>query len=1159
MRGRLTKWAVFGVTGFLVLGLCVFAAAAWRLSQGPVSLSYFNPQLREIISNGLGGNRAEISDLVIERDSISGATSLRMRDLKLYDESGALIAKAPRAAIGIDVSQLITGNIVPNRLELIGPAIKVRRLLTGEIKMGFGEADESFLPPALPQSREAKSAEGDPQPAGIIDNEDAGLTDFVRREFFSQDSSGGGTTITSIQISNASFSLYDQENDAIWSIPRANLAFKKVGFGASLFFDAQVASGPTPWKLDVVANYRRSTDNFGVVAKIADLIPADISRKIFMLSKLTQVKLPLSGQVDLELDRDLQIKSAKAQLAATAGEVDFPEFLSRPIEIEQGTLNLTWNPEQQTIILNDSTLTTRTALTALAAQFRPIWSQDGHLSQVDFALKARNSERDDVVEASPYLIDRIDATGSAKVEEGQVRVDDLLVMSGTSGVRLRGYFAEGDEAISMKVSGRLQNLPFRMAADLWPPIVAPKAREWMRENIRLGSFDDGTFKIDLPSSTLAAAIRDKKPIPDNLIDAQIEFSGATTSYFEGQPDIKNMAGKILIRGDSLDLTSLSGVITSDNGGVLKVIDGHMFVTELANPISKGDLEVRAKTDVGALLELADRPPLNMISNADFNANNASGTADMTLALKMPLKPKIAREDISISASIKLNNFGLKSAFRALDLSEGDLQADIDTTGLRATGKVKLDGIPAKLTWSRKTSPVNLQAFKLETTLDEKLRTKLGLDLSKFVKGPVGIKLEGSGEGANISQTRITADLAKAKLELSPIRWLYGPREGTKAIFDIDFSDAERAKISNLSLTGKDLEIKGSISLKNTGELLVAALPTVKLNRLNVMSINAKRSAQGVLTLDVKGKTFDARPMIAGLFAESTGRVAPAGDERTEIKASIDKVFAYRERHIDKVNAIATSEGDALTSMRLEGRFSDGSPMQLNIQPRADGSRDMVLQTGNGGAALRASNLYSKVQGGSLDFTANLGRPGEGTIRRGDLTIRDFTVANEQELAQFQQAQQQRTQGTGQQQQQAQPLKFDKLSLPFAVDQDFVRIGDAKVRGPSVGALAHGSIRKVDGKLSIGGTLIPAYGLNSAFSEVPLIGTIITGGKDEGVIGVTFGLSGTMRSPQVQINPVSAIAPGFLRKVFEFEGQGALGAEQKRAKRKRKEKSLEQER
>ena len=116
---------------------------------------------------------------------------------------------------------------------------------------------------------------------------------------------------------------------------------------------------------------------------------------------------------------------------------------------------------------------------------------------------------------------------------------------------------------------------------------------------------------------------------------------------------------------------------------------------------------------------------------------------------------------------------------------------------------------------------------------------------------------------------------------------------------------------------------------------------------------------------------------------------------------------------------------------------------------------MQIKSTNAGAAFRASNLYSKVQGGRLNFTANLGKPGEGTIRRGDLEVRSFLVADERQLRHFQQ----NPNGT----QQSGPLAFDKLTLPFAVDREFVRIGDARVQGAAVGALAKGSIRKADGK------------------------------------------------------------------------------------------------
>ena len=42
-----------------------------------------------------------------------------------------------------------------------------------------------------------------------------------------------------------------------------------------------------------------------------------------------------------------------------------------------------------------------------------------------------------------------------------------------------------------------------------------------------------------------------------------------------------------------------------------------------------------------------------------------------------------------------------------------------------------------------------------------------------------------------------------------------------------------------------------------------------------------------------------------------------------------------------------------------------------------------------------------------------------------------------------------------------------------------------------------------------------------------------GGGDGGLIGVTFKLEGDADSPGVQINPLSAIAPGIFRSIFEF--------------------------
>jgi hypothetical protein len=69
-----------------------------------------------------------------------------------------------------------------------------------------------------------------------------------------------------------------------------------------------------------------------------------------------------------------------------------------------------------------------------------------------------------------------------------------------------------------------------------------------------------------------------------------------------------------------------------------------------------------------------------------------------------------------------------------------------------------------------------------------------------------------------------------------------------------------------------------------------------------------------------------------------------------------------------------------------------------------------------------------------------------------------------------------------------------------------------------------------------GTFVPAYALNNMFAQVPGIGFFLGGGQKEGLIGITYEVVGSPHAPTLRVNPMSAMAPGFLRKPFEFRGQ-----------------------
>jgi hypothetical protein len=217
---------------------------------------------------------------------------------------------------------------------------------------------------------------------------------------------------------------------------------------------------------------------------------------------------------------------------------------------------------------------------------------------------------------------------------------------------------------------------------------------------------------------------------------------------------------------------------------------------------------------------------------------------------------------------------------------------------------------------------------------------------------------------------------------------------------------------------------------------------------------------------------------------------------------------------------------------VQGVFLSGAPVTLRITPDDSGGRELRVVCRDGGAALRASNLYSKVSGGQLEFTARLGAVGDSSVRRGQLVIRNFEVRNEVAAKEIEQPGNADSGKTGPR---TDTLLFSKLTMPFSTDPNFVRIDDSLIQGPELGASAQGVIRKQDGALDIGGTVIPAYAINAALGEFPIFGEILTGGKGQGVFGMNFALRGTMADPQLVVNPVSALAPGIFRHIFGAGG------------------------
>src|SRR5690606_27574363 len=106
-------------------------------------------------------------------------------------------------------------------------------------------------------------------------------------------------------------------------------------------------------------------------------------------------------------------------------------------------------------------------------------------------------------------------------------------------------------------------------------------------------------------------------------------------------------------------------------------------------------------------------------------------------------------------------------------------------------------------------------------------------------------------------------------------------------------------------------------------------------------------------------------------------------------------------------------------------------------------------------------------------------------------------------------------------------------LPFSIGHGQFVIGESEIRGPLVGATLRGKADFRSRQVNIGGTYVPLQGLNSALGVIPGLGQILAGPRGEGILGITFAIRGPMANPEVLVNPLSLVAPGIFREMFQM--------------------------
>jgi hypothetical protein len=298
-----------------------------------------------------------------------------------------------------------------------------------------------------------------------------------------------------------------------------------------------------------------------------------------------------------------------------------------------------------------------------------------------------------------------------------------------------------------------------------------------------------------------------------------------------------------------------------------------------------------------------------------------------------------------------------------------------------------------------------------------------------------------------------------------------------------------------------------------------------------VTLKADRTSDGALRVVMRGDVYDGRN-----FVKSSMSGPPPDPKSKARQADIDLEI--------KVGVVAGHYGEALRGLDLRMSRRNGRIRSFSLNAKigrdtaligdmrtrvASGRQVMYFETSDAGALFRFTDVYQRIVGGKIWVVMDPPTQ-EATPQAGLINLRDFSIRGEGALDNVVSSSPQGARNNS-------VVEFTQARAEFTRVPGRTQIRDGVVRGPMIGATMEGLIDYARDEVSVRGTLVPLYGINNMFGQIPIVGLFLGGGSNEGLLGITYEVTGSPSNPRPIVNPISAIAPGLLRKFFEFRDTG----------------------
>jgi hypothetical protein len=696
----------------------------------------------------------------------------------------------------------------------------------------------------------------------------------------------------------------------------------------------------------------------------------------------------------------------------------------------------------------------------------------------------------------------------------------------------RGAATLGADGASGTLTLGLDRLAFDDLAALWPAWWGRDGRSWAVENVTAGLAHDGHLALGFiaPAGLSAAS-----GLRLTSATGSLAGSDLTTHWLRPLPPAEH--GEAVLRvldPDTLrvDLGTARqavGPSASGNAGTLSVQGGSVLVSGLTQRDQAGVIRVRLAGTIPDALALLSQPRLHLLSAHPVPLKDPRGQVTADVLVTLPLVEHVADDQVSVLAEAHLTDFHLAAVAAGRPLDAGDFNLTATEDGLTLNGSGRLADIPARISGAvdfRAGPPTQVQQrFTVAGRAQASALAAAGLDSGGLLSGAADLNAVYTQRRNGDADIDVRAGLTDAELRLPPLGWRKPVGDAAAARARLVLDGAGRlSRIDAIEVDGEGIAVRGQAVLASGGDV------DLTLGRL----VLGGTTAQGTVRFLDDGRTIHARLSgprldLSGRFAQQPGAARAADTDAGDrvIDASFDRVALARRRLASNLRLHAETASGLLRNVRLSALTGPGQLVEASVE--ADrGGRTVQVRAADGGAVLRDLGALDSIEGGRLSLRARFldqrpGRPLSGVAELDDFKVRGAPLLAKALQAVTLYGLVQAVEGPG--------MTFTHLAAPFAYGAGVLELNDARAFNPSLGLTAKGRVDFNRDRLVLEGTIVPAYFLNTVLGRIPLIGRLFSPEKGGGVIAARYSAEGSIDDPEVRVNPLSALTPGFLRGLF----------------------------